>query len=85
MIPDGSEASLPSTDEMVRWEQVLFLPVELDDDNDVAMGSFATIKSEVRAARTGRNPSTGAALQIPEKRVASFKASTALKNALAGA
>ena len=57
---------------------------ELVAGNDVAMGSFATIKSEVRAARTGRNPSTGATIQFPEKRVACFKASTALKNALTG-
>jgi len=58
---------------------------ELVSGNDVAVGSFATIKSEVRAARTGRNPSTGAAIDIPAKRVASFKPSTALKNALGAA
>ena len=58
------------------------LKSELVSGNDVAVGSFATIKSEVRAARTGRNPSTGAAIDIPAKRVASFKPSTALKNAL---
>jgi DNA-binding protein HU-beta len=58
---------------------------ELVSGNDVAVGSLATIKSEVRAARTGRNPSTGATINIPEKRVASFKASTSLKNALASA
>ena len=57
---------------------------ELVAGNDVAVGSFATIKPEVRAARTGRNPSTGAAIDIPAKRVASFKPSTGLKNALGG-
>ena len=56
---------------------------ELMAGNDVAVGTFATIKSEVRAARTGRNPSTGASIDIPAKRVASFKPSTALKTALA--
>ncbi len=61
------------------------LQSELVAGNDVAVGSFATIKSEVRAARTGRNPSTGAAIDIPAKRVASFKPSSSLKNALGAA
>ena len=61
------------------------LQSELVSGNDVAVGAFATIKSEVRAARTGRNPSTGATINIPGKRVASFKPSTALKNAMGDA
>lgn len=36
---------------------------------------FGTFKQTTRAARTGRNPQTGAAIQIPEKTILTFKAS----------
>lgn len=36
-----------------------------------------------RAARTGRNPQTGAEIQIAESKVAKFKASKELKDAIA--
>ena len=55
---------------------------ELVAGNDVAMGSFATIKSEVRAARTGRNPRTGETIQIKASNNPSFKAGKALKDAV---
>ena len=45
----------------------------------VGFGSFAT---KHRAARTGRNPQTGAAIEIKAARVPSFKAGKALKDAV---
>jgi nucleoid DNA-binding protein len=36
---------------------------------------FGTFKAEIRAERTGRNPQTGQAMQIPAKEVIKFKAS----------
>jgi DNA-binding protein HU-beta len=45
----------------------------------VGFGSFYVGK---RAARTGRNPRTGAALQIAAARVPKFRAGKALKEAL---
>ncbi|MFA7238709.1 MAG: HU family DNA-binding protein [Sulfuricellaceae bacterium] len=45
------------------------------------LGTF-TVKS--RAARTGRNPKTGASLDIPAKIVPHFSAATALKEAVGG-
>lgn len=45
----------------------------------VGFGSFAVGK---RAARTGRNPRTGAAVKIKASKVPKFKAGKALKDAL---
>ena len=45
----------------------------------VGFGSFSVKK---RAARTGRNPRTGAALKIKAKNVPVFKAGKALKDAV---
>ncbi len=45
----------------------------------VGFGTFDTIK---RKARKGRNPKTGAELNIPEKNSAKFKAGTMLANSL---
>ena len=46
----------------------------------VGFGSFETKK---RAARTGLNPRTGAAVEIPASTVPTFKAGKALKDAVA--
>ncbi|THB67631.1 MAG: HU family DNA-binding protein [Desulfovibrio sp.] len=43
------------------------------------VGSFSIAK---RAARTGRNPQTGAAIQIPAKKVVKFSTSKSLKERL---
>ena len=38
-----------------------------------------------RAARTGRNPSTGAVIEIPAKKVVKFRVAKACKDAILGA
>ena len=43
------------------------------------LGSFSV---RTRAARAGRNPQTGAVIQIPARRVPVFKAGKALKEAV---
>ncbi len=48
----------------------------------VTLIGFGTFKTANRAARTGRNPQTGAELQIPARTVPSFKAGAALKAAV---
>ena len=45
----------------------------------VGFGTFATSK---RAARTGRNPQTGAEVKIPARNAVTFKAGSALKEAV---
>ena len=43
---------------------------------------FGTFSVNKRAARTGRNPQTGAAIQIAAANIPSFKAGKALKDAV---
>jgi len=43
---------------------------------------FGTFSVKARAARTGRNPQTGAAIQIAAANIPSFKAGKALKDAV---
>ena len=40
---------------------------ELEDGQDVSLPDIGTLKLVHRAARTGRNPQTGASLHIPER------------------
>lgn len=46
----------------------------------VAIAGFGTFHAKTRNARTGRNPSTGKEIQIPEKTSAAFKPASALKD-----
>lgn len=54
---------------------------ELSSGGEVALVGFGTYKVNDRAARTGRNPQTGAEIQIAAAKVPSFKAGKALKDA----
>tara|TARA_R110001583_G_scaffold7158_1_gene35598 strand:- start:62163 stop:62438 length:276 start_codon:yes stop_codon:yes gene_type:complete len=55
---------------------------ELASGGDVALVGFGTYKVNDRAARTGRNPQTGAEIQISAAKVPAFKAGKALKDAV---
>ena len=50
----------------------------LSKGDSVALTGFGTFSVSKRAARTGRNPSTGKALKIAAKNVAKFKAGKVL-------
>ncbi len=54
----------------------------LERGDDVALVGFGTFSVKERAARTGRNPKTGEALQIAASKVPSFKAGKGLKDAV---
>ena len=54
---------------------------ELVDGGEVALVGFGSFKVSARAARKGRNPQTGAEIQIVASNVPSFKAGKALKDA----
>ena len=49
-------------------------------DDKVQLIGFGTFETKTRAARTGRNPKTGEAVEIPESKYPVFTASKALKN-----
>ncbi len=50
----------------------------LKKGNNVQLIGFGTFSISNRAARTGRNPQTGATIKIAAKKVAKFKAGKAL-------
>lgn len=54
----------------------------LNAGDNVALLGFGTFSVADRAARKGRNPQTGAEVEISAKRVPTFKAGTDLKTAV---
>ena len=54
----------------------------LSNGEPVALVGFGTFSVRERAARAGRNPKTGEAIQIAAAKVPAFKAGKALKDAL---
>lgn len=50
--------------------------------NRVELREFGVLSIRTRKARTGRNPKTGASVQVSEKKVPFFKAGKAVKKAL---
>ena len=54
----------------------------LKEGDQVTLIGFGTFAVKKRAARTGRNPQTGAEIKIAEANVPSFKAGKALKDAV---
>lgn len=55
---------------------------ELAEGNEVSIFGFGKFSTSVRAAREGRNPSTGETIQIDETTVPKFSAAKALKLAV---
>lgn len=50
----------------------------LKEGDSVTLVGFGTFSVNARAARTGKNPQTGKAINIPAKKVAKFKPGKAL-------
>ena len=57
---------------------------ELKKKGKVQLVGFGTFETAKRAARTGKNPQTGAAIKIPAATVPKFKAGKALKDTVNG-
>ena len=62
--------------------QIGLIAQELVQGGKVAISGFGTFESRPRKARVGRNPHTGAALEIPATRAPAFKAGRPLKETL---
>lgn len=52
--------------------------------NELTIPELGKFSVTLRAARSGKNPLTGAALQIPERKVPKFSPAKALKDHVAG-
>lgn len=55
------------------------IEVALGNGDEVALSGFGTFEIRERSARTGRNPQTGEALEIPEGKTVGLKVSDKLK------
>lgn len=53
----------------------------LKQGGKISLAGLGTFGTSQRAARTGRNPQTGAPIHIPARRVPTFKAAKGLKDA----
>lgn len=54
----------------------------LSKGEKVPVPGFGTFNVSKRKAREGRNPATGATIKIPARKAVTFKAGTALKDAV---
>jgi DNA-binding protein HU-beta len=54
----------------------------LKDGDTVSLIGFGTFAIKERSARTGRNPKTGASIEIAASKTPTFKAGKALKDAI---
>lgn len=54
----------------------------LKDGEQVSLVGFGTFSVKERAARTGRNPQTGAVIEISASKIPGFKAGKVLKDAV---
>ncbi len=54
----------------------------LKDGEKVQLMGFGAFEVKTRAARTGKNPATGATIEIPASKAIAFKAGKALKDSI---
>lgn len=54
----------------------------LKNGDEVSIAGLGIFKTKTRAARTARNPRTGASVQVPSMRVPKFQPAKALKEAV---
>jgi DNA-binding protein HU-beta len=80
----ASKASLSKTDAGQALDAVFASVGEaLKSGDTVTLVGFGTFSVKERAARTGRNPKTGVAIQIAASKVPGFKAGKGLKDIVA--
>jgi len=79
----AAAADLPKASASRALDAVLdSITNELKMGEQVALVGFGTFSVKQRSARSGRNPQTGATIQISASTVPSFKAGKALKDAV---
>ena len=73
----AEKSGLAKTDAKKALEATLEAITEaVKNDEKVALIGFGTFETAVRAARQGINPATKETINIPEKKVVKFKASS---------
>lgn len=80
-IADKSELSKSDSEKALKAFVDTVTEV-LQQGDKIAMVGFGTFSVGDRAARVGKNPQTGAAINIPAAKVPKFKAGKALKDSV---
>ena len=79
----AQDAGITKTDAATALNSILgSITKALAKGDKVSLVGFGTFSVSKRAARTGRNPATGATIQIPAANVPKFKAGKKLKGAV---
>ena len=79
----AAKAQLNKVDAKKALEATLETIAEaLKNEDKVQLIGFGTFEVRHRAARKGRNPQTGAEIEIPASKVPAFKPGKALKDAV---
>jgi len=80
-ISEGADISQASAGRALN-SLIEAVTTELASGGEVSLIGFGTYKVNDRAARKGRNPQTGAEIQIAASNVPGFKAGKALKDSV---
>ena len=80
-IAQAAEISKSAAERAVD-AMVVAVKSSLRKDEAVTLVGFGTFYAGKREARTGRNPRTGAQVEIPAARMPKFRAGKALKDAI---
>lgn len=78
----ATKTKLPKSEVATVLNEVIDTITAGMKSGEVVLTGFGTFKTSKRAARTGRNPKTGATIKIPAMTVPRFKAGKALKDAV---
>ncbi|HEV7678330.1 MAG TPA: HU family DNA-binding protein [Candidatus Dormibacteraeota bacterium] len=80
-LAERAEITMAAARDEVKWFFET-LSTALVGGDEVRIHGFGSFKTAQRAARTGRNPRTGEAVQVPARRVVRFAPSTTLSASL---
>lgn len=82
-IAESAEITQKQADQALK-AVVEAIKDSLGAGNELSIPELGKFSVTLRAARSGKNPLTGAALQIPERKVPKFSPAKALKDHVAG-
>jgi len=78
-IADKFDLSKKLANEILSDALVTIIVKNLKKGNRIRIAGLGILQVKKRAARTGRNPATGATIQIPAKKKIAFRAAKELK------
>lgn len=81
-VAEKAKLSRSDVERVLYWTFDKVLTEALAEGVTVSINDFGKFIPKVREAHVGRNPATGASIQVPEKMVISFKPSTVLKGSV---